>query len=94
MKKYVVDASVLLKWVLGDEREADQSSAMKLLNAWVRGDANLRRHRYGFTKPATSWVVCSTKTPKKNGASSGIGNTKRGMHPGDLQHDFLMDERK
>ena len=41
MRKYVVDASVILKWVLGDEREADQSSAMKLLNAWGEGRCEL-----------------------------------------------------
>ena len=41
MKKYVVDASVILKWVLGDEQEADQSSAMKLLNAWGEGRCEL-----------------------------------------------------
>ena len=41
MKKYVIDASVILKWVLGDEREADQSSAMKLLNAWGEGRCEL-----------------------------------------------------
>ena len=41
MRRYVVDASVILKWVLGDERESDQYKAMKLLNAWVEGAAEL-----------------------------------------------------
>ena len=41
MRRYVVDASVILKWVLGDERESDQDKAMKLLNAWVEGGAEL-----------------------------------------------------
>jgi len=41
MRRYVVDASVILKWVLGDERESDQDKAMKLLNAWVEGAAEL-----------------------------------------------------
>ncbi|OPY79872.1 MAG: PIN domain protein [Syntrophorhabdus sp. PtaU1.Bin153] len=37
--EYVVDASVILKWVLGDEKEPDQIKAMQLLNAWTTGDA-------------------------------------------------------
>jgi hypothetical protein len=41
VKKFVVDASVILKWVLGDEREADQSSAMELLDAWGEGQCEL-----------------------------------------------------
>lgn len=39
MKQYVVDASVILKWVLGDEREKDQKAALKLLRGWVNGRA-------------------------------------------------------
>jgi len=34
MQRYVIDASVILKWVLGDERESDQDKALDLLNAW------------------------------------------------------------
>ena len=41
MDRYVVDASVILKWVLGDERESDQHKALDLLNAWVGGRAEL-----------------------------------------------------
>ena len=41
MDRYVVDASVILKWVLGDERESDQDKAMGLLNAWVEERAEL-----------------------------------------------------
>ena len=41
MRRYVVDASVILKWVLGDEREPDHEIAMNLLNAWVEGGAEL-----------------------------------------------------
>ena len=41
MDRYVVDASVILKWVLGDERESDQDKAMDLLDAWVGGRAEL-----------------------------------------------------
>jgi predicted nucleic acid-binding protein len=41
MKKFVVDASVILKWVLGDEREADQRTAMELLHAWGEGRCEL-----------------------------------------------------
>jgi predicted nucleic acid-binding protein len=40
-RRYVVDASVILKWVVGDEREPDQDRALKLLNTWVEGDAEL-----------------------------------------------------
>jgi len=41
MRGYVVDASVILKWVLGDEREADQGKARELLSAWVEGRVDL-----------------------------------------------------
>lgn len=41
MRGYVVDASVILKWVLGDEREADQDKARELLSAWVEGRIDL-----------------------------------------------------
>jgi predicted nucleic acid-binding protein len=41
MDRYVVDASVILKWVLGDEKESDQGKAMDLLDAWVGGRAEL-----------------------------------------------------
>jgi predicted nucleic acid-binding protein len=41
MRQYVVDASVILKWVLGDEREKDQREALKLLQNWVNGWATV-----------------------------------------------------
>jgi len=41
MRGYVVDASVILKWVLGNEREADQDKARGLLNAWVEDRIDL-----------------------------------------------------
>ena len=41
MRQYVVDASVILKWVLGDEREKDQREALKLLQNWVNGQASV-----------------------------------------------------
>ena len=41
MRQYVVDASVILKWVLGDEREKDQREALKLLQNWVNGQATV-----------------------------------------------------
>jgi len=41
MQRYVVDASVILKWVLGDEQEPDQHKALDLLNAWVEGRVEL-----------------------------------------------------
>ncbi len=37
----IVDASVILKWVLGDEREADHSEAQSLLDAWGEGRTEL-----------------------------------------------------
>ncbi len=39
MKHYVVDASVILKWAVGDEREKDQREALNLLQNWVNGRA-------------------------------------------------------
>jgi len=41
MKNYVVDASVIIKWVLGDERESDHEKAMNLLNEWCEGYADI-----------------------------------------------------
>lgn len=40
-RKYVADASVILKWILGDERESDQERAMQLLHAWVEGNVTI-----------------------------------------------------
>jgi predicted nucleic acid-binding protein len=37
MGGYVVDASVLLKWVLGDRVEPDQEKAVELLTGWAEG---------------------------------------------------------
>jgi len=37
VEKYTTDASVILKWVLGDKAEADQKKAMALLTGWVEG---------------------------------------------------------
>lgn len=41
MKKYVVDASVILKWVIGNERESDHEKSMALLETWTEGDVEL-----------------------------------------------------
>ena len=41
MKNYAVDASVILKWVLGNERESDHEQAMALLETWTEGDIEL-----------------------------------------------------
>jgi len=41
MKNYVVDASIILKWVLGDEKEPDHNIAMGILNAWEQGYAEI-----------------------------------------------------
>lgn len=40
-RQYVVDASVILKWILGDEHEADQGKAMQLLHTWVEGNVTI-----------------------------------------------------
>jgi predicted nucleic acid-binding protein len=37
MKKYIVDASVILKWVLEKGKEPDYDYATGLLHAWVSG---------------------------------------------------------
>jgi predicted nucleic acid-binding protein len=37
MKKYIVDASVILKWVLEKEKEPDHDKATGLLHDWVSG---------------------------------------------------------
>ena len=34
----MVDASVILKWVLGNETESDHAKAMALLEIWTEGD--------------------------------------------------------
>jgi predicted nucleic acid-binding protein len=41
MKNYVMDASVILKWVIGNERESDHKQAMALLETWSEGDIEL-----------------------------------------------------
>lgn len=41
MREYVVDASVILKWILGDEGEPDQEKARDLLNDWVEGRSQI-----------------------------------------------------
>ncbi|MGC9196606.1 MAG: type II toxin-antitoxin system VapC family toxin [Syntrophobacteraceae bacterium] len=41
MGRRVVDASVILKWVLGEEREAEWNKALALLNGWVEGRVEL-----------------------------------------------------
>jgi predicted nucleic acid-binding protein len=35
MTKYVVDASIIIKWVVGDEKEVDQGKALGLLQMWT-----------------------------------------------------------
>ena len=37
MKKYIVDASIILKWALEKEKEPDHDKAAGLLHAWVSG---------------------------------------------------------
>ncbi|MCK9365511.1 MAG: type II toxin-antitoxin system VapC family toxin [Syntrophales bacterium] len=37
MKKYIVDASIILKWVLEKENEPDHDKAAGLLHTWVSG---------------------------------------------------------
>jgi len=41
MKKYIVDASVILKWVLEKEKEPDHDQATGLLHAWVSGEVGI-----------------------------------------------------
>lgn len=41
MKKYIVDASVILKWVLEKEKEPDHDKAIGLLHAWVSGEVGI-----------------------------------------------------
>jgi len=37
MNQYVVDASIILKWVVGDEGEPDHAKAKHLLEGWMNG---------------------------------------------------------
>lgn len=41
MGNYVVDASVILKWVVGSREEPDQEKALGLLAAWSEGEHDL-----------------------------------------------------
>jgi predicted nucleic acid-binding protein len=41
MKQYVVDASVILQWVLGNKRESDYEKAVALLETWTEGGIEL-----------------------------------------------------
>src|SRR5450830_1253502 len=41
MKKYIIDASIILKWVLEKEKEPDHDKATGLLHAWLRGDVGI-----------------------------------------------------
>ena len=41
MKNYVVDASVILKGVVGNEKESDYEKAMAILETWTGGDIEL-----------------------------------------------------
>ena len=41
MKKYIVDASVIMKWVLEKEKEPDHDKAAGLLHAWVSGEVGI-----------------------------------------------------
>lgn len=41
MKSYVIDTSVILKWVIGDEQESDREKALELLKSWMEGRIEL-----------------------------------------------------
>jgi predicted nucleic acid-binding protein len=41
IREYVLDSSVILKWVLGSRHEPDQKKAIELLNAWAAGSINI-----------------------------------------------------
>jgi len=41
MGSYVIDASVIIKWVMGDREEPDQEKATGLLTLWAEGKDDL-----------------------------------------------------
>jgi predicted nucleic acid-binding protein len=41
MKKYIVDASIILKWVLEKEKEPDHDKATGLLHVWLGGTVGI-----------------------------------------------------
>ena len=41
MGSYVIDASVIVKWVMGDREEPDQEKATGLLTSWAEGKDDL-----------------------------------------------------
>jgi predicted nucleic acid-binding protein len=41
MADYVIDASVILKWVIGNTKEPDQAKAVELLTGWAEGRDDL-----------------------------------------------------
>ena len=41
MGSYVIDASVIIKWVMGDREEPDQEKAAGLLTSWAEGKNDL-----------------------------------------------------
>ena len=41
MKKFILDASIILKWVLEKEKEPDHDKATGLLYAWLRGEVGI-----------------------------------------------------
>jgi len=41
MKKFILDASIILKWVLEKENEPDHDKATGLLYAWLRGEVGI-----------------------------------------------------
>lgn len=41
ISEYIVDTSVILKWILCDASEPDQEKAMLLLKAWTAGTVNI-----------------------------------------------------
>jgi len=41
MRSYVIDASVIVKWVMGDREEPDQEKATRLLTSWAEGKDDL-----------------------------------------------------
>ena len=41
MRNYITDASVILKWVLDEDRDADRHKALDLLKTWAEGRARI-----------------------------------------------------
>ncbi len=41
MESYVVDASIILKWIIGEDKEPDRDKALEILKLWTEGHIEL-----------------------------------------------------